>query len=459
MTLLTFSGTPMLVSETEVALNIATNPSFERDDDFPYELERNFITCPLVELGSPYWSTGNPTVVGVEAIDDGAGELYFKGTRTTTAAYSLRVGFNATPLTPGPYEALIEARGDDGFVRMTVRTGTSTTAVEQIDHTLTSEWTLLRVPFTVSTAGNYSIAGVSTSGLVGASFELRRAAIVRPGGRYINGSMTGEGDFFYDWFSGVPNRSVSRYSARYQVPDWAGAHISTEWFVSGTRSARVPPGSSWGMYLPENQLWTVLVTARDIGQEFGLGEVVKTATSSFETMRITTTGNYLVLAPGWWDNLLVVAGEYDGPYFDGDTPSTYTEIIGWTGTPHQAESRWIHREFEFPKYVEPILVVGYESTRAARAIVHEILDNTAPSVVLRAAASRSGKLRLIFDNEEDAYGAERAHAESGYWTLTDPDRPSLNMTYVVADGDIVRTLDPETRTIWVLEIPFVEVQL
>lgn len=104
----------------------------------------------------------------------------------------------------------------------------------------------------------------------------------------------------------------------------------------------------------------------------------------------------------------------------------------------------------------------FTSSRAARSSVHEILNREHPDVTLRPASSRSGKIKLAFlgeDAEAASDLAERVLAEPVTFTyLTDPERPSLALTFVIPDnGRIYRELDATTRDDWTVEIDFREV--
>lgn len=107
--------------------------------------------------------------------------------------------------------------------------------------------------------------------------------------------------------------------------------------------------------------------------------------------------------------------------------------------------------------ISPDLVLGYKSSRTARTVIHDILDRSDPDVSLRAAASRSGTLELLFADETAATNAETLHTGISVWSILDPDRASVAMSYVVADGDIERELDDETRNAWVVRVPYREV--
>jgi hypothetical protein len=106
----------------------------------------------------------------------------------------------------------------------------------------------------------------------------------------------------------------------------------------------------------------------------------------------------------------------------------------------------------------PTIVDGYASSREARTIVHPVLGVAAPDVTIRPALLRNGTMRYLFRVEADAVACENAHATAtGSASFTSDDRPTLNMTYVVAGGPVGRTLHDETRDMWILEIPFQEI--
>lgn len=81
---------------------------------------------------------------------------------------------------------------------------------------------------------------------------------------------------------------------------------------------------------------TVLITPRYAGQIVRLGsqEVV---TEAETPVRLYGTGA-LMVSTGFWDELMVTPGEYDGPYRDGDDVGW-----GWDGEPHASASRELER--------------------------------------------------------------------------------------------------------------------
>lgn len=106
--------------------------------------------------------------------------------------------------------------------------------------------------------------------------------------------------------------------------------------------------------------------------------------------------------------------------------------------------------------ITPLLITGYESARPSTTIVHRLLSGD-EAVSLSKPGARTGVLGLLFDDEAAAAAAELAHATPTVWTLTEPGRPTLAMSYVVDDGDIVRELEDDTRRLWLVRVPFKEV--
>lgn len=108
--------------------------------------------------------------------------------------------------------------------------------------------------------------------------------------------------------------------------------------------------------------------------------------------------------------------------------------------------------------IVPLVIDGYDSSRQSGTVVHPIAGRADPDVTLAPAGLRTGTLRLVFADETDAKTAEDEHAEARAFTLSDDDRATVAMYYVVdAGGDITRSLDDTTRDAWVVEVPFQEI--
>jgi hypothetical protein len=129
----------------------------------------------------------------------------------------------------------------------------------------------------------------------------------------------------------------------------------------------------------------------------------------------------------------------------------------------------------------PTLVDGYAGERTPQTIVHPILNRADPDITIRPAALRTGTLRMLFSEvgsggglvlDEDGYIVEApmiaydaevvslecsdAHAAGGVFSLVSSERGTIEMSYV-ATGSISRTLDDESRAMWMLEIGYQEV--
>lgn len=106
--------------------------------------------------------------------------------------------------------------------------------------------------------------------------------------------------------------------------------------------------------------------------------------------------------------------------------------------------------------VSPTLVLGYQVERESQNIVHQIIGGGI-AVTLVRPNPRTGTLELFFLEEADAFDAADKHAAETTFTLSDTDRPSINMTYVVS-GSVYVELDPETRNRWLVSVDFQEVE-
>lgn len=107
--------------------------------------------------------------------------------------------------------------------------------------------------------------------------------------------------------------------------------------------------------------------------------------------------------------------------------------------------------------ITPELVTGYETMRTARTIAHDVIGRPDPDVTLRAAGTRKGRLELLFVDEASANQAAQLHAAASVWTLADPDLSTIGMLYVVAAGDITSSLEDQSRELWLVSVPYLEV--
>lgn len=65
--------------------------------------------------------------------------------------------------------------------------------------------------------------------------------------------------------------------------------------------------------------------------------------------------------------------------------------------------------------ITPALVLGWETHRTSRTVLHDVLSRSDPEVVLRPSATRAGTLRLFFLTPEEAHECEQMHAAPAVW--------------------------------------------
>lgn len=106
--------------------------------------------------------------------------------------------------------------------------------------------------------------------------------------------------------------------------------------------------------------------------------------------------------------------------------------------------------------ITPTIVDGYSASQSARTILHDIIGRANPDASFAPDGMRSGALRCMFALEAAADAARTALAQPGVWTLADPDRSTIGMSFVRV-GDMTLELDDETRTLWVLTVGYQEV--
>ncbi|MBT1676003.1 hypothetical protein [Curtobacterium aurantiacum] len=143
------------------------------------------------------------------------------------------------------------------------------------------------------------------------------------------------------------------------------------------------------------------------------------------------TGGYLDQSV-YIDDVLIETGSAELPFFDGSTPS--------------------YVEFE---NTQPLVVNGWQEGATGRNIVNPIIGGGI-DVTLQEASLRQGAFELVYQDEDEAAFAFAMHQRPSTFTITDSERPSVAMTYVV-DGRISRTLDDETRDYWIVRVEYQEV--
>lgn len=145
-----------------------------------------------------------------------------------------------------------------------------------------------------------------------------------------------------------------------------------------------------------------------------------------------------------------------GTYFDGTTAAVGDLTYAWTGTADASTSTESLTTYEFNP-VTPLLTLGYSSSAQSLNVTHQVLGGDL-DVTVRAAGMRTGTLQFLFSDEDDAAACELMHRQPMSFTLTDDDRATIDMTYVIAPaGNIARALDGDTRDQWTVSVDFQEV--
>lgn len=109
--------------------------------------------------------------------------------------------------------------------------------------------------------------------------------------------------------------------------------------------------------------------------------------------------------------------------------------------------------------ITPVLVDGYQARRRATSRVHNILGSGDSDITLRPPLMRAGTLSLLFDSEAPALAALSALALPEIFSLNSDDLAGIGMSFCVPEGeDLVINLDDDTREVWIVGVPFQEVQ-
>jgi hypothetical protein len=105
--------------------------------------------------------------------------------------------------------------------------------------------------------------------------------------------------------------------------------------------------------------------------------------------------------------------------------------------------------------LQPLLVTGYMSTREGQNVFHTVLGTQELDVSLNPYGLRSGTIEYLCATEDDSVAVENLHS-MGVIQVSDDDRASIAMSYVVS-GSVTRSLDDESRDLWLVAVNFQEV--
>lgn len=366
---------------SEPATNLATNPSFETGGAV-VEVRRNLLLNPQM-LTATDWDPGagvtiTPTSAGlqVDTTADqavGASMVYNNAQIPVAESESLIGAFTEVTVPVGypalTFKALQRIYGttvvDAGGPTITVGPG-ETKAIPAAAATAISGSTDSRLIITPS----------ESSIPVGARFILRNAIVEKSTipGPYFDGGYSPDPDLTPTWVGAVgASASVLRATpvsgSSLNPSNNANVFQSSQWASTGARSLRISPVGSGSMTyatavptgftagrtytimakvrLEEAQSGTLHGRARSIYTGFDTANFAQAPNEAgVHEVRITVTaksgGTTLVLYNGststdvWWDDLCIVEGNYEGPFFDGG-------MLGcsWEGTPGASPSVYL----------------------------------------------------------------------------------------------------------------------
>lgn len=104
----------------------------------------------------------------------------------------------------------------------------------------------------------------------------------------------------------------------------------------------------------------------------------------------------------------------------------------------------------------PTQVDGFMSTADPENTITRLIGGGI-AVTLVGGELQEGTLRLVYSSAASAEAARAMFRRPSKFTLTSTDRPEVGMTFV-RSGALGRALDDVTRSIWVLEVGFQEVE-
>lgn len=141
-------------------------------------------------------------------------------------------------------------------------------------------------------------------------------------------------------------------------------------------------------------------------------------------------------------------------YFTGDSPAAGDYTYAWEGTPG------LSRSFRFisdpATAVRPLqLADRVQYGLLSRNTIHTLMSGLTAATLMQGTM-RSGILKLLFETEAAAYNCAAKHTELGTWGFTDDENPYSAMIYATTGGGTISVYQDETRTLWIVEIPFSE---
>lgn len=103
----------------------------------------------------------------------------------------------------------------------------------------------------------------------------------------------------------------------------------------------------------------------------------------------------------------------------------------------------------------PVAVDGFEADAQSGNVISELLNGEI-AVTLYGDRDRTGKLKLVYDDDTAAEAARALLARPTWFVLTVPERPVIAFAFVRA-GAITTALHDEVRNLWTFSVGFQEV--
>jgi hypothetical protein len=104
----------------------------------------------------------------------------------------------------------------------------------------------------------------------------------------------------------------------------------------------------------------------------------------------------------------------------------------------------------------PLLILPWRTTQVSGNVFYDVLSAPFPLVTLQAAGWRRGELRCFYQVEALAEAARNLLSQPRVFTITYPERPTLQFKFAVEDT-IAVALDDETSEHWMLTFGYREV--
>lgn len=370
-------------SETVVATNLATNPSFEATSG-TVEVWRNLAASPRIHTPGVY-TGGYSNNEALAVIEKGVALPVPTPDGITTGVRGHKVAGTESQASITTYNT--DGLGDTAPARVVGAWFYSTGPGYRLRNPIggANQWSVIPdlpvntwVWATLFVPAN-TFAGVSTENIAASAEDYAYVtgitvwAGTTPPQFFHDGSYSPDPDLTPSWI-GTANASASILTGSGFGPTanpGRSVVASTLWANSGTRSLRIVPQPDGGNGAPGwvtvsglviGQLYTITATMRIASTTPGSAQIyarrisVGTGTDAMSTQSPPITGTYkhnrtfiatatmLTMRFGgdtsevYWDDVQVVSGNTESPFFSGDTPDDAKYRYDWTGTPNASTS-------------------------------------------------------------------------------------------------------------------------